>query len=216
MQIVSNTGYRQQVHYEAPPSKGVPYEMEKYIDWFNNCELPALTKASIAHVYFELIHPFTDGNGRIGRALVIKSLAQSLQQPIMLALSKIIEKNKKEYYTNIAACNHTLEITAWIKYFSNAILKTQEYSIDYVKFVIAKAKLFDRVTNLINERQRKVINQILQEGPDGFVGGMNADKYIAITQTSRATATRDLQDLVAQNIFRKEGKLKSTRYYLIL
>lgn len=217
MQIVSGAGNKLRVHYEAPPSQQVQNEMERYIHWFNNSNtLPALTRAGIAHMYFEIIHPFEDGNGRIGRAIAEKSLSQSLQQPLLSALSRTIQKNKKQYYAALAVCNTSLDITEWLTYFANTMIEAQHYVREYLEFIIAKTKLYDRVKEQLNERQAKVIARIFKEGLEGFKGGLSAENYITITQTSRATATRDLQDLVIKQVLFSTGERKSTRYFLNL
>ena len=96
MQVVSGALHKPKVHFEAPPSEKVPMEMERFIEWYNHTApgaskpLPALTKAGIAHLYFVCIHPFEDGNGRIGRALIVKALSESLHQPLLIGLSYTI------------------------------------------------------------------------------------------------------------------------------
>lgn len=217
MQIVSGAGNKLKVHYEAPPSADVAAQMQQYINWFNSSnDLPVLTKAGIAHVYFEMIHPFEDGNGRIGRAVAEKSISQGLKQPLLSALSRTIQKNKKQYYLALAACNTSLEITPWLIYFATLMIEAQNYIRQYIEFLIAKTKLYDRIKDQLNERQAKVITRIFKEGLDGFKGGLSAENYIAITQTSRATATRDLQDLVVKQVLFCTGERKSTRYFLNL
>jgi Fic family protein len=215
MQIVSGTGNNLKIHYEAPPSQLVAAEMSSYIQWFNSSvTIPALTRAGIAHLYFEMIHPFEDGNGRIGRAIAEKSISQSLKQPLLLAISKTIQKNKKQYYAALAAANTSLDITAWLVYFSEMLLEAQQYTRNYLEFVIEKAKLYDRVKDQLNARQAKVVARMFKEGVQGFMGGLSAEKYLTITQTSRATATRDLQDLVQKQVLYSSGERKSTRYFL--
>lgn len=215
MQIVSGAGNNLKIHYEAPPSDLISQEMTGYIQWFNSSvSLPALTRAGIAHVYFEMIHPYEDGNGRIGRAIAEKAISQSLKQPLLLAISKTIQKNKKQYYSALATANASLDITEWLVYFSKTLLAAQEYTRGYLEFVIEKAKLYDRVKGQLNIRQAKVVERMFREGVDGFTGGLSAEKYLAITQTSRATATRDLQDLVQKQVLFSSGERKSTRYYL--
>ncbi len=217
MQVISGSGNKIRVHYEAPPSIKIPDEMGQYLQWFNQSKhLPAITRAGIAHVYFEMVHPFEDGNGRIGRAIAEKCISQSLQQPLLLAISKTIQKDKKQYYSALAAVNTSLEITEWLMYFAKTLLAAQEYTRKYLEFLIAKIKLYDRVKDQLNERQAKVVARIFEEGPDGFEGGLSAENYISITQISRATATRDLQDLVNKKVLFSTGELKSTRYFLNL
>jgi len=217
MQIISGSAAKTRVHYEAPASKHIPEEMGRYMQWFNTAaELPVLTKAGIAHLYFELIHPFEDGNGRIGRAVAEKSISQSIKEPLLLASSKIIQKTKKQYYAALAANNNNLEITAWLIYFANTMLAAQDYTRAYIEFLAAKTKLYDRIKDQLNERQAKVLERMFKEGVDGFKGGLSAENYIAITQTSRATATRDLQDLVQIRALSSTGERKGTRYFLLL
>lgn len=176
--------------------------------------LPALTRTGIAHLYFVCIHPFEDGNGRIGRALAEKSLAEYQGEPTLIALSQTIERNRKAYYEALEHNNKDNEITGWLAFFSSTVLEAQDYSLDMIDFLIEKTKLHDRVRGQLNERQSKVLERMFREGPGGFKGGLSAENYISITGASRATATRDLQDLVEKSVLLKKGKLKSTRYHL--
>lgn len=218
MQVVSGRLDAPTVHFEAPPSKQVPQEMTQFIGWFNatapngKTPLPALTRAGIAHLYFESIHPFEDGNGRIGRAIVEKVIAQATGKPAMIALSQVLYTHRKRYYEMLEASNKNNHIDAWLNYFSEMILEAQETCQKLVEFIIKKTKFYDRFRGLLNERQMKVIARIFREGLGGFKGGLSTENYIAITGTSRATATRDLQDLVKKNAFRKTGIGKATRY----
>lgn len=229
MQVVSGYYNAFKVHYEAPPSEIMMPQMEQFIGWFNKTSplniaplvasdpplsLPSLTRASLAHLYFVLIHPFEDGNGRIGRSLSEKCLSQSLGKPTLIALSTIIQNKKKAYYDALAASNRNMEITPWVVYFSQTILDAQLYTQNLVNFIIEKTKFYDRIKGKLNDRQKKVIARIFREGPEGFKGGLSAENYIRITGTSRATATRDLQNLLENGVLAREGELKSTRYYL--
>lgn len=220
MQVVSGPLNRPIVHFEAPPSKQVMQEMEGFISWFQDTApdsknpLPALTRAGIAHLYFVCIHPLEDGNGRIGRAIAEKALAQNFGQPTLIALSHIIQKHKKAYYDALEHNNRDIEITDWLVYFSKTILRAQARTQNMIDFVIEKAKLYDKARGLLNERQEKLLARIFREGPEGFIGGLSLRNYLAITGTSRATATRDLQDLVGKKILTRTGELKGTRYQL--
>lgn len=222
MQIVSGPDYKRTVHFEAPPSKHLATEMKRFIAWFNDTApggkrpLPALTRAGIAHLYFVCIHPFEDGNGRIGRALAEKSLAQNLGQPSLIALAYTIERKRKDYYAALERSNKELEITPWLTTFADTVIEAQQNTIKRVDFYVAKAKFYERLRGRLNERQEKVVARMFREGIDGFKGGLSADNYISITQTSRATATRDLQDLVEKGALAKTGELRHTRYFLNL
>jgi Fic family protein len=166
------------------------------------------------HLYFVCIHPFEDGNGRIGRALAEKSLAQNLGHPSLIALVYTIERKRKDYYAALERNNKNMEVTDWLRYFAETVIEAQSTTIRRVDFYVAKAKFYERLRGQLNERQAKVVTRIFKEGIDGFKGGLSAENYIAITGTSRATATRDLQDLVEKEAFTKTGDLRHTRYSL--
>lgn len=221
LQVVSGVIGKETVHFEAPPSTRVPSEMNQFIKWFNDSAPKekkdlkgAPIRSAIAHLYFETIHPFEDGNGRIGRAVAEKALSQGIGAPALLSLSDTIESNKKRYYEALKKAQSSNEITDWLRYFVKTILKAQSAAEELVDFTLKKAKYFDRYRDLFNDRQLKVINRMLDEGPEGFEGGMNAKKYINITKTSKATATRDLKELLAIGATKRLGKAggRSTRY----
>ena len=220
MQVVSGPLHDPNVHFEAPPASRIKKEMEAFIKWFNRTapdgreSLSTITRAGIAHLYFECIHPFEDGNGRIGRALSEKILAQGLRQPTLIALSTVINQNKKAYYDALEYANKKNEITAWLEYFSGTVLESLEFTQKYIEFLIDKAKLFERLQGELNPRQEKCILRMFAEGPEGFTGGLSAEKYIRITKATRPTATRDLADLVAKGALIKTGELRHTRYHL--
>lgn len=217
MQVVSGSVHQPKIHFEAPPSDQMPTEMDAFLEWFNGSHtLPALTRAGIAHLYFVCIHPFEDGNGRIGRAIAEKALAQSIGQPTLIALATRIEKERKSYYKALAEANKQNEITDWLCYFADAVLHAQKSTEARVHFIIEKTKLYDRLRGKLNQRQEKALERMFREGPEGFTGGLSAKNYIAITQTSRATATRDLADLVDLGALTQTGKLKGSRYWLRL
>ncbi len=214
MQIISNR--LRKVVFEAPPSKKVSQEMSTFIRWFNSTKSSKsiLERAALVHIYFESIHPFEDGNGRIGRALVEKTLSQAIGQPILIAASKILEKRKKEYYAALERCNRTLDIQHWMEFFSDVIIQAHAESMRLLTFLIQKSKMLSALGDQINPRQMKALVRMFQEGPEGFIGGLSAEKYISITKTTRATATRDLTDLVEKGALMKTGELRHTRYWL--
>jgi Fic family protein len=222
MQVVSGPLHRRKVHFEAPPSGGVPDDMKAFNAWFNGTApkgkrpLAPLARAGIAHLYFVSIHPFEDGNGRIGRAISEKVLAQGLGQPSLIALAQTIESRRKAYYAALERNNKTNEITDWLIYFGQTILDAQTTSLKRLEFYLAKARFYERLRSQMNERQDKVIARMFREGIGGFKGGLSAENYISIARTSRATATRDLQDLVSKGALAKTGELKHTRYFLRL
>lgn len=221
MQIVSGASGKQKVHFEAPPSDRVQKEMERFIRWFNETgpggakEIKkAPVRSAIAHLYFEAVHPFEDGNGRIGRAIAEKALSQGIGRPVLMSLSKTIEANKKAYYDALEKAQRSNEITGWINYFVNTILTAQTEAEEQIDFTLKKAKFFDCYKDQLSDRQLKVIRRMLEEGPEGFSGGMNATKYTSLTKISKATATRDLQDLLEKKVFIVVGAGRSTRYQI--
>lgn len=218
MQIVSNRFDIPKVFFEAPPSIKVPKEMKTFIKWYNstNTTESILGRTSIAHVYFESIHPFEDGNGRIGRALVEKMLSKSVGSAALIAVSRILEKRKKEYYAALEQCNRSLEASNWVEFFSDVILQAQQESMELLNFLIQKTKIMTSLANKLNPRQEKTLLRMFKEGPNGFKGGISAEKYISITKTSKATATRDLIDLTQKGALLRSGELRHTRYHLNL
>lgn len=223
MQIISNP-YAEQpsIHFEAPPSTAVSDEMSRFLKWFathmpgGNSPLAPLTRAGLAHLYFVSIHPFEDGNGRIGRALSEKALAEGLNQPSLLALSRQIEKTRKAYYAALEQNNRTMEVSDWLVWFADTCLEAQDYSIALIDHLIAKTRMLDRLRGALNARQEKALVRMFNAGPEGFLGGLSAKNYIAITGAAAATARRDLADLIQKGALTRTGERKGTRYWLNL
>jgi Fic family protein len=223
MQVISGAVGKEVIHFEAPPSAQVPAEMKMFLEWFNQTKpggntpiANLLIRAAVAHVYFETIHPFEDGNGRIGRIIAEKSLAQGLKRPVLMSLSTAIEADKKSYYAALEQAQRTNDLTSWIHYFSETIVKAQQDFIHTINFTLRKTIFFDKHKSQLNGPQLKVINRMLEEGREEFTGGMNARKYQSITQVSKATATRHLQDLVEKRILVSQSGGRSTNYQVNL
>jgi Fic family protein len=218
MQIVSGNLSLPRIFYEAPPSKQVQAEMQKLIEWCNKNfnEISIIALAGIAHLYFEIIHPFEDGNGRLGRALIEKLLSQKMKTPVLNSFAKVIEQNKRAYYDALQSCNHSLDINEWLQFFSKTLLESQQYTIKMVNFIVAKTKFFAKYKMALNARQEKVLLRVFEEGLEGFKGGLSAANYKTISTASPATATRDLQELLNLEAITKTGELKHTRYFLNL
>ncbi|MDP2039808.1 MAG: Fic family protein [Algoriphagus sp.] len=223
MQVVSGALGKEIVHFEAPPSEQVPDEMNRFIAWFNATNPEGekairnpILRAALVHLYFESIHPFEDGNGRIGRVLAEKALHQGLDQPILISLSQVIEANRQLYYDKLKQEQRSLQVDDWLLYFANVVMKAQEKVEELIEFSLQKTRFFDSYSNELNEREMKALNRMLDEGPDGFEGGMNAKKYSSLTGASKATATRDLQHLRGLGIFLAEGGGRSVRYQVKL
>jgi len=220
MQVVSGPIYAPIVHFQAPSASQVGGQMSRYIEWFNRTApggqepLPALARVGISHLYFESIHPFEDGNGRVGRVIAEKALAQSLGRPSLTALAATILARRREYYAALEAANKDVEITRWLMWFAGVVLEAQQRATAQVEFLIDKTRLLDRLRGQLNPRQQTVLLRMLREGPGGFEGGLSAGKYITIAKTSPATATRDLADLVERGALLRTGDRRHARYQL--
>jgi Fic family protein len=219
MQVVSGAIHAPKVHFEAPPASKVPKEMARFVRWFNRTAptgiepLPALTRAGIAHLYFESVHPFEDGNGRIGRAISEKALAQCLGQPTLTALAATILIRQKAYYRALDTASKDNEVTPWLAWFAGIVIEAQRRTEARVEFLIDKTRLLDRLRGELNERQEKALLRMLREGPEGFEGGLSAGNYATITGASPATATRDMTDMVAKGALTRAGERRYARYF---
>lgn len=236
MQIVSGRQGREVVHYTAPASANVAAQMQLFLAWFEETRpshhtatplshsTPAqsaapsvngIARAAIAHLWFESIHPFEDGNGRLGRAIVDMAIAQDLGSPARLfGLSRQMLESRAAYYD---ALNHAqlgdLDVTPWVQWFVRAFTACCIKSQAVVKQALEKAAFRLRASGFsLNERQNKILSRLLEAGDGGFLGGMTADKYSKITGTSKATATRDLAELLRHGLLMVEGVGKATRY----
>ena len=105
-----------------------------------------------------------------------------------------------------------MTIDSWLLYFSQLLIDAQQNVLDMLDFSIRKTHFFDEYKPVMNERQTKAINKMLDAGKSGFEGGMTAKKYVSITHTTKATATRDLQELVTRGILKLNRAGRSTNY----
>lgn len=221
MRIVSGPIGKEKVHYEAPPRDRLDREMRAFLEWFNHTPLDVdgLIRAGVAHVWFEIIHPFEDGNGRVGRALLNTALAQDERHSIRLySLSARFNEQRDEYYAALERTSTSdLNITPWLQWFLRQFEAAAHTSKSTVAKVLMKARFWMRHAQTeLNERQRKALNRMLEAGPEGFEGGMTNRKYASLTRASPATAQRDLADLVAKGCLKASGKGRSVNYELVL
>ena len=220
MQIVSGSHGRETVHYEAPASKNVQAEMELFISWFNNSrdQIPGIVRAAIAHVWFEIIHPYEDGNGRLGRAIADVAIAQAFGFSPLLSLSTPISQNKKPYYEQLnLASKGNLDITNWVTWFVENTILAHEQTAAAIQNVLDKAAFWRAAkAEELNERQTNVINKIFDAGPNAFGNGISAKKYMSFGKCSKATATRDLAQLTQANYFKQTGVGRAVRYELVI
>ena len=223
MRVVSGRVDKPVVHFEAPPGGEVPREMAAFIQWFNDTApggktpiVDAPVRSAITHLYFETIHPFEDGNGRIGRALAEKALSQGMGAPVVLSLSQAIQARRGDYYEALKAAQRGNEITPWIGYFIRTVLAAQADAEARIMFSVRTAKFFQRHAGELNDRQMKMLRRVLSSGPEGFEGGINVRKYMAVTRASKATATRDLQHLATIRALEATGHGRAIRYEIVL
>jgi Fic family protein len=219
MQIVSGPVGRERVHYEAPPRDRLAEEMKQLLVWFNDPPqgLDGLLRAGLAHAWFEAVHPYEDGNGRVGRALLDRALAQDESRSSRLySMSARFESVRDEYYSALGAFSTgAMDVTPWLHWFLVQVEAAAKSSEHTVKRVIAKAQYWIRHAEVsLNPRQRKALNVLLDAGPQGFVGGMTNKKYASLTKTSAATAQRDLAELVEKGCLVLTGGGRSVRYEL--
>lgn len=217
MQIVSGryVGRARRVHYEAPPSSDVPGEMARFLDWYNgdSKHLAGPIRAAVAHVWFEKIHPFEDGNGRVGRAISDHALSQSLGRRTLACLATAIDADRDGYYDALEAVGRgNLDLRAFLDYFTAAIVHAQEIALAEVGFVLGRTRFHDRYDGRLNERQRKVIARVFAEGRAGFAGGLSAKNYVSIARCAPATATRDLAALRDMGALVAHGRGRGVRY----
>ncbi len=217
MRIMSGPEYRQEVHFEAPPAIRVAQEMEPLIAYCNSSNpqtVAGVTKAGVAHVWFESIHPFEDGNGRLGRAIIEKMLSQSLGVFVPFSISHTIERRRNAYYTALNRSTQTLDITPWLVYFSEILIESIEYANSLVNFTLQKHEYLSGIAARISNQELKAIEKMLATGPDGFQGGMTTKKYMHINRVSQATAARALKHLTEIRALLQQGKGRSTHYVL--
>jgi Fic family protein len=219
MQIVSGPIGRERVHYEAPPSERLPAEMKRLLAWFNKPpeKLDGLLRAGLAHAWFELVHPFEDGNGRVGRALLDRALSQDDPRASRFySMSARFEKVRDEYYDALGElCRGGLDATQWLEWFLAQVAAATAASEQTVQNVLFKARFWMlHAAKALNERQRKALNALLEAGPGGYTGGMTNRKYAHLTRTSPATAQRDLALLVEQGCVVLLGAGRGARYEL--
>jgi Fic family protein len=201
MQVVSGGIGRPRVHFTAPPRAGLDAQLDRFLSWFDARpgDLDGLARAGLAHLWFVTLHPFEDGNGRLARAITDMAMAQDdRQENRAFSLSAQILREREAYYTALERTQRGgLDVTEWLAWFLTRVESAAVAAEETVAGTLAKARFWlrNQATHL-NERQRKVLNRLLDAGPRGFEGGINTRKYMSLTKTSRATAYRELAELV--------------------
>ena len=220
MQIVSGPLGKERVHYEAPPAGRLKRETDQFLKWWHlSSEYDGLVRAAMAHFWFVSIHPFEDGNGRIARAITDMALAQDEQKDFrMYSMSAQINADRDEYYDILEKTQMgDGEITGWLLWFLECFNRAIRRSEGEIKRTLLKVKFWQEwVTVVLNGRQKKVINRLLDSEPGEFEGGLTNRKYKGMTKVSRETAKRDISDLVKKGILVKDpGGGRSVSYSLL-
>src|SRR5574344_385868 len=214
MQVVSGAIGHEKIHYEAPPAKNLKKEMDKLINFINfEDETDLIIKAGIIHLWFVIIHPFEDGNGRIARALTDMLLARSENSSNRFySMSSQIKKGKKSYYKALEITQHSsLDITPWLKWFLENLSTAIDNSEELLKSILQKAEFWNKNKSVqMNKRQIKILNIFM----DDFKGNLTTIKWAKICGCSQDTATRDIADLIKKGILIKQGEARATHYIL--
>ena len=215
MRVVSGEIGRERVHYEAPPADRIPIEMRLFLEWINSDEqdLDPFVKAGRAHLWFEVLHPFEDGNGRIGRAIVEWLLAKAVGEAGAgyFSISRQMERERRDYYLQLEMSSRgDLNDQLWLGWFLGCIKRAIKNADETLDCVLKKARFWSQWAGVaLNERQSAILNKLL----DGFDGKLTSSKWAKITKCSPDTALRDLSDLVAKGILLKaEGGGRGTNY----
>lgn len=226
MRFTPRIGKPDVVHYQAPPSPDVPAHMRLLLDWFNVVSvahgIDGLVRAAVAHLWFEAVHPFEDGNGRIGRALAELALAQDMRSNQRLfSLSAQLAQDRSGYYAQLqaAAGQPSLDITPWVQWFTGRIRAAFDAATGHMQVALARSRYWAHVNGQhpdLSASQRKALARLLEAQPEGFAGGMSTEKYVNLTGASRATAYRELTQLAEHGLLARTGQGSGTRYALVM
>jgi Fic family protein len=215
MQVVSGGVGREKVHFEAPPAERLGQEMVRFLDWFNHAQgLDPTIKAGLAHLWFVTIHPFEDGNGRIGRAVCDMALARADGSTRRFySLSAQIQHERKDYYDSLEfAQKGTLEVTEWLEWFLGCLLRAIQGALEQTKAVMLKASFWNHWSGAsMNERQVMMLNMML----DGFEGNLTNKKWVAMNKCSPDTALRDIKDMVDRGVLVSAGAGGRSTHYVL-
>jgi Fic family protein len=225
MEVVSNRGYRETVHYLAPPHEKLKEQMDKLFVYINEVEENPYIKSAISHLWFVSIHPYDDGNGRIARAITNYVLSKELRlDHKYYSLSTAIRQDKKGYYDTLEKSqnlfyNRAFDFSKWVLWHTNMINIAIDISLEQIDIITQKTKFWDRAREYtLNERQRKVISKILNIGMENFEGGLSTKKYAKIVNTSIPTAKRDITILLEYGLIEQvDGSAgRNTRYKIMI
>ena len=210
------------VHYQAPDSADVHAQMARLVEWFNSSlgRTDGLVRAALAYLWLEAIHPFEDGNGRVGRALVEMALAQDLKTDKRLwSLSQQMWLDRAGYYAQLQAATGqaNMDVTPWVQWFVGCVHKAADATWDHMQTALRKTRFWSELREQhpqLTPTQTKAINKLYDVGPDGFVNGISTEKYVNLCRVSRATAYRELTALCEMGVLVQMGVGRGTRYGL--
>lgn len=220
MEVVSGPFGKQKVHYEAPLPEMLDREMQAFFHWWatSRSRMDGLIRAALAHLYFVTIHPFDDGNGRLARSLTDMALAQDEKTGMRFySLSAQIMHERDAYYKNLERTQKgDGDVTKWLLWFMGCFDRAVTSAEKTLSKVFIKAKFWNLHSGTeLNERQKKVLNKLLDAGPGGFEGNLTTRKYIGMTKTSRSTAWREIDDMLQKGVLRAlPGAGRSAAYEL--
>lgn len=205
MQVVSDAISREKIHYEAPPGDRVEAEMKRFLSWWGKTrgKEDGLLRSGLAHFYFVTVHPFEDGNGRIARVLTEMALAQDEKLSTRYySLSSQIMEERDDYYHVLEICQKERgDVTPWLEWYLGCYARAVEKAEKLIGNVLEKARFWQDHSQVeLSERQRKVVNRLLDVGKGSFQGGLTTRKYVSMAKVSRATAFREIADLLAKGI----------------
>jgi len=216
MQVVSGTGRRERIHFEAPPAARVPEEMQQYLEWFNAPQsLDPILFAGLAHFWFVTIHPFEDGNGRIARAIADMALVRSEATPNRAySMSAQIRKELEAYYGILETAQKASQnVTAWQHWFLTCLNHAFEDAHARLADALRKARFWEYFAREpLNERQIKVLHRVM----DDWQGKLTSSKWAKIANCSQDTAGRDIKSLIVLGALSKDpGGGRSTSYSVV-
>ncbi len=224
MQVVSGAYGREKVHYEAPPRDRLDNETRRFLEWLHgSAGMDATLRACIAHLWFETLHPFEDGNGRLGRAISDLTLAQgagfhSRRTGRLWAVSPVLMKRCKAYYEQLErAQKGNLEITAWLQWSAGCVEAAYDEARVCIERVGLVARFWTRFREVpFNARQRRALEVALSSN-DPEEGWLTARRIVKLTKVAPVTASRDLAQLEEWGVIRKDPKAggRSTRYFVV-
>ena len=225
MEVVSGAIGHEKVHYLAVPQKQIEEDVLALLKWCNESQESIYIKSALAHLWFVAIHPYDDGNGRIARAITDYLLSETSQNSFKLySISTAINSDRRGYYevldrtTNLFK-NREYDFTLWLEWHLKILNRAMEIALEKIDGVIKKTRFWDRCRDReLNSRQLKVLAKIFDKGAENFLGGINTKKYMAIAKTSRATAVRDLNQLLEYGCIRHiaETAGRNVRYELVI